>query len=183
MPTNPSLHSDRFTLIPIRDTADSNGHLIEMMQDEKVQRYITGSAFTDQQVVDGLERFHRLNNVNGQGFWLIYDSADNCVGMCLLKPMPTREETGNIETGYWLKPAYWGQGIAAEVAARLIEYAFEDLQLPRVTAVVDEQNIASAKSLLRAGLLREGTIIAYDTELPFFLLSREQYFAKANQHN
>ena len=182
MTTNPKLHSDRFSLIPIQETADSNRHLIEMMQDSRVQRYITGAAFTDDQVTAGLERFHRLNNVNGQGFWLIYDSADNCVGMCLLKPMPTRDETGNIETGYWLKPAYWGQGIAAEVAARLIEYAFVELHLPRVTAVVDAQNIASAKSLLRAGLHREGTIIAYDTELPFYLLSREQYFAKANAH-
>ncbi|EPJ44349.1 MAG: hypothetical protein OFPI_40000 [Osedax symbiont Rs2] len=180
MTTNPKLHSDRFSLIPIQDTVDSNRHLIEMMQDSRVQRYITGAAFTDEQVTAGLERFHRLNNVNGQGFWLIYDSEDNCVGMCLLKPMPTKEETGNIETGYWLKPAYWGQGIAAEVAARLIEYAFVDLDLPRVTAVVDDQNIASAKSLLRAGLLREGTIIAYDTELPFYQLHRDQYFAKTS---
>jgi len=180
MSTNPKLHTQRFTLTPIQDTADSNRHLIEMMQDSRVQRYITGAAFTDEQVIAGLERFHRLNNVNGQGFWLIYDSGDNCVGMCLLKPMPTQEATGNIETGYWLKPDYWGQGIAAEVAARLIEYAFVDLCLQKVTAVVDEQNIASAKSLEKAGMTRQGKIMAYDTDLPFYLISREEYFVKAN---
>jgi ribosomal-protein-alanine N-acetyltransferase len=177
MQPNPQLQSQRFTLIPITDTRACNAHLIEMMQDEKVQRYVNGQAFSDQEVINGLKRFHRINNNNGQGFWLIHDDNQIVVGMCLLKPMPTQQDTGYVETGYWIKPEYWGQGIAAEVATRLVRYAFSELNLERVTAVADERNIPSIKSLLKAGLKQQGKIIAYETELPFFCITKSQYNA------
>ncbi len=174
MHTNPSLTTARFNLKPLVDRAESNCHLIEMMQDERVQKYITGAAYSDEQVLAGLERFHRINNTDGLGFWLIYDKSETCVGMCLLKPMPTQEPTGNIETGYWIKPDFWGQGIAAEAATRMVQYAFEELSLKEVTGVVDERNIGSIRSLEKAGLTRRGTIMAYEQELPFFKVENPQ---------
>jgi RimJ/RimL family protein N-acetyltransferase len=168
MQTNTVLKTLRFNLIPVKDCAESNGHLIEMMQDERVQRYITGNAYSDEQVLAGLERIHRLNNTNGLGYWLIYDNSKSCVGMCLLKPMPTQEPTGNIETGYWIKPEYWGKGIAGEAATRMVQYAFDELNLKEVTGVVDARNIGSIRSLEKAGLTRRGNIMAYEQELPFF---------------
>jgi ribosomal-protein-alanine N-acetyltransferase len=149
-----------------------------MMQDARVQRYITGKAFTDEEALAGLERCHQLNNTYGLGYWLIYDSEQVCMGMCLLKPMPTDRETGYIETGYWIKPDFWGNKIAAEVSRRLIDYAFNDLDLDQITAVVDSENIASIKSLERAGLTRDGSIIAYASELPFFSITRHNYLNK-----
>ncbi len=173
MKENPILKSLRFVLKPIEDNTYSNAHLIEMMQDERVQRYIRGHALNDEEVVIGLARFHHINNTKGLGFWLIYDDRQNCVGMCLLKPMPTEQPTNFIETGYWIKPEYWGEGIAAEAAKRMVEYAFADLNLKRVTAVVDPENIGSIKSLEKAGLTRSGTIVAYGTELPFYSIVNE----------
>ncbi|MFT5708736.1 MAG: ribosomal-protein-alanine N-acetyltransferase [Oceanospirillaceae bacterium] len=175
MTINPTLYTSRFKLKAIEDTPTSNAHLIEMMQDQRVQRYITGHALSDAEVLVRLERFHCINNHNGQGFWLIYNESQTCVGMCLLKPMPTEQESNYIETGYWIKPNFWGQGIAAEAASRLVEYAFLELQLEQVTAVADAENIASIKSLLRAGLKRDGNIIAYETKLPFFCITRKQF--------
>jgi len=175
MKQNPQLKSQRFDLRPIENTTIDNAHLIEMMQDSQIQRYINGQPFSDSEALQGLERFHRKTNDQGLGFWLIYDSFNDCVGMCLLKPMPTREDTGHIETGYWIKPTYWGKRIAAEVAGRLIKYAFNDLDLQQVTAVVDPDNIASKKSLLRAGLSHRGELIAYDKELPFYMITKDEY--------
>jgi len=178
MTVNPEFKSQRFDLRPIKNNATDNAHLIEMMQDKQIQRYINGSPLTDSEALQGLERFHRNTNNRGLGFWLIYDYLNNCVGMCLLKPMPTREKTDYIETGYWIKPAYWGQKIAAEVAGRLIEYAFFELDLKQVTAVVDSENVASQKSLQHAGLTCRGKQIAYDKELPFYSISKEEYLQK-----
>lgn len=168
MPSNPTLYTSRFTLIPIRDTADSNRHLIEMMKDARVQKYIHGQAYEDSEITPTLERFHRINQVNGLGLWLIMNSDNQCAGMCILKPLPTEQKAGHIETGYWLKPDFWGNGIAAEVASKMVDYAFNQLQLTAVTAVVDERNTASIKSLERAGLTHRGTISAYERELPFY---------------
>ena len=171
---NPVLHTTRFTLVPVTDSPESNGHLIEMMQDDRVQRYISGSAYSDQEVITKLKAIHRFNNTDGLGYWLIYDGAKTCVGMCLLKPMPTQEPTGNIETGYWIKPDFWGKGIADEAATRMVKYAFDTLALKEVTGVVDERNIGSIRSLEKAGLTRRGTIMAYDQELPFFKIENPQ---------
>ena len=154
-----------------------------MMQDSQIQRYINGHPFSDSEALQGLERFHRNTNNQGFGFWLIYDSLNDCVGMCLLKPMPTREDTGHIETGYWIKPTYWGKRIAAEVAGRLIKYAFNDLDLEQVTAVVDPDNIASKKSLQRAGLSHRGELIAYDKELPFYMITKDEYLQNNQQQS
>jgi len=181
MPQNPALKSQRFALRPIENTAKHNAHLIEMMQDPKIQRYINGYPFSDAEALQGLERFHRNTNNQGFGFWLIYDSLNDCVGMCLLKPMPTREYTGHIETGYWIKPTYWGKRIAAEVAGRLIKYAFNELDLQQVTAVVDPDNIASKKSLLRAGLTYREELIAYDKKLPFYMITKDEYLQSKQQ--
>ncbi|MEH6446523.1 MAG: GNAT family N-acetyltransferase [Oceanospirillaceae bacterium] len=181
MTINPTLHTNRFQLIAIEDSSASNAHLVEMMQDARVQRYITGHALSDAEALAGLERFHRINNNNGQGFWLIYNHSQICVGMCLLKPMPTEQASNYVETGYWIKPDFWGQGIAAEAASRLIEYAFLELQLEQVTAVADAENIASIKSLLRAGLKREGEVVAYDTKLPFFRITKNEFDAKIDR--
>lgn len=176
MTSNPELTTTRFKLIPIQDHCDFNSHLIEMMQDDRVQKYITGKAYSDEQVLAALERFHRINNRDdGLGFWLIYDESETCLGMCLLKPMPTQEKTGNIETGYWIKPAHWGKGVAAEAAARMVQYAFENLSLNEVTGVVDERNIGSIRSLEKAGLTRRGTIMAYEQELPFFKVENPNF--------
>ncbi len=168
MQHNPVLKTTRFTLVPVTDCPEANGHLIEMMQDDRVQRYINGSAYSDQEVITKLAAIHRFNNTNGLGYWLIYNSGKTCVGMCLLKPMPTQEPTDNIETGYWIKPDFWGKGIAGEAATRMVKYAFDELNLKEVTGVVDERNIGSIRSLEKAGLTRRGTIMAYEQELPFF---------------
>ena len=186
MSTKPQLNSGRFDLIPIEHTPDGNGHLIEMMQNAQIQRFLNGSPLSDSEALVGLARFHRYDD-DDLGYWLIYDTGQNCVGMCLLKHLPSRDKTNLIETGYWIKPAFWGQRIAAEVTCRLLKYAFLDLALEKVIAVVDPENIASSKSLQRAGLIRRGHIHAYGAELPLYVINKAEFnnthreYASANR--
>ncbi|NQZ33894.1 MAG: GNAT family N-acetyltransferase [Oceanospirillaceae bacterium] len=175
MSINPPLKSIRFDLIPIKNQSIHNDHLIEMMQDSEIQRYINGNPLSDTEALQGLDRFHKISNKNGLGFWLIYNNEQQCVGMCLLKPLPTGDEIELIETGYWIKPAYWGQRIASEVTLRLLRYAFDDLDLELVTAVVEPENIASRKTLERSGLTNRGSMRAYDKELPFYTISKDEF--------
>ena len=63
---------------------------------------------------------------------------------------------GSGEMGWWLAPAWWGRGIAAIAARRLIEYCFKDLDLHRVQAGVFLPNTASAKVAENAGFVLEG---------------------------
>ncbi|NRA89077.1 MAG: GNAT family N-acetyltransferase [Rhizobiales bacterium] len=164
----PQLSTTRFSLIPWQNKAEQNIHLKEMMQDVKVMQYVRGYALNDDEVTASFDKMLLNNDVNGLGYWLIYE-ADICIGMTLLKKCPTDDKSLDYnETGYWIKPAYWGRAIAAEVATRMVKYGFDTLKLPIIVAVADEENIGSIKSLEKAGLTRHGNINAYELDLPFF---------------
>ena len=64
--------------------------------------------------------------------------------------------SGTADIGWWLSPKWWGKGIAAVAAARMIEYCFDDLDMHRVEAGVFMSNPASARVAEKAGFLLEG---------------------------
>ncbi len=62
------------------------------------------------------------------------------------------------EVGYALAPPFWGQGLASEATAALVEYGFETLDLLRLEAELDPRNEASTRVLERQGFLKEGLL-------------------------
>jgi RimJ/RimL family protein N-acetyltransferase len=56
------------------------------------------------------------------------------------------------------EPEYWNQGYGREVARRMLQYAFEDLNLNRVELRVNTANAAALKAYAAAGFVREGTL-------------------------
>ena len=96
----------------------------------------------------GAKRALRVSDENwkahGYGGWVIRDKSDGQpVGSCDLNS----EELGEVELGYCLAKAYWGKGLATEVARAVVRFAFEDLKLERLVAVVVLENIAYWKLL------------------------------------
>ncbi len=62
------------------------------------------------------------------------------------------------ELGYTLSPDVWGNGYATEVAKLLIEIGHARLELVRIAATCDVENVASARVLEKAGMVREGIL-------------------------
>jgi ribosomal-protein-alanine N-acetyltransferase len=60
------------------------------------------------------------------------------------------------ELGYWIGHPYWGQGLATEAAAAVLEFAFRTMQLNRVQASYLPRNPASGRVLEKLGMQREG---------------------------
>jgi RimJ/RimL family protein N-acetyltransferase len=54
--------------------------------------------------------------------------------------------------GYALSPAYWGHGYATEAARALIQYAFQEMKLPRLLAETSEENTRSQNVMRRLGM-------------------------------
>ena len=57
-----------------------------------------------------------------------------------------------VEVGYFLHPAYWGQGYASELTAACTRIA-DDLGLPEVSAFAHPGNIGSRRVLEKAGFV------------------------------
>jgi RimJ/RimL family protein N-acetyltransferase len=67
-------------------------------------------------------------------------------------------ERASAEVGYWLGRSVWGRGLASAALRSITNYAFAALSLERVFALPFENNPASARVLVKAGYLLEGTL-------------------------
>ncbi|HVO86439.1 MAG TPA: GNAT family N-acetyltransferase [Candidatus Binatia bacterium] len=80
------------------------------------------------------------------GIW----DGDTMVGSINL----TTYYPGVAEIGYWVGGQHTGHGYARRAMQPLVDYAFNERQFTRLIASVDHRNIASIKTLQRAGFQR-----------------------------
>lgn len=62
------------------------------------------------------------------------------------------------ELGYSLSEEFWGKGLMTEAAKRLVEYAFENLNVDILTIKTSEDNKASQRVIEKCGFIYEGTL-------------------------
>lgn len=61
---------------------------------------------------------------------------------------------GDVATiGYDIFPEYWRRGYASEACGRLVRMLIDDLEVNRIIAVVDTDNVASIRLLERLGFV------------------------------
>ena len=96
---------------------------------------------------------------HGFGLYLVTLESDKTpMGMCgLLK----RESLQDVDIGFAFLPEFWNKGYALEAATAVMVYGKDVLKLPRIVAITNKDNHASAKLLNRIGL-RFDRLIAID---------------------
>src|SRR5262245_54742203 len=77
------------------------------------------------------------------------------IGGCSLSAR-SRPENATAEIGYCLAPEAWGRGYGTEAVAALRDFGFCDAGLHRIFALVDPENMASSRLLVRLGFRLEG---------------------------
>lgn len=58
--------------------------------------------------------------------------------------------------GYCINRRHWGQGYGTEAAEALVGFGFKQLDLHRIFATCDPENVASRRVLEKIGMTREG---------------------------
>jgi RimJ/RimL family protein N-acetyltransferase len=84
------------------------------------------------------------------------DEPDTHLGNISVWPTSRRERAG--EVGYWIATAVAGRGLATEAAARVLQVAFEELDMHRVILRVAVGNRASERVAEKLGFVREGVL-------------------------
>ena len=64
-------------------------------------------------------------------------------------------ENYRAEIGYMILPEFNGQGIVTEAVKEVVKYGFDIMKLHSIEAVIDPDNIASAKVLEKIGFVKE----------------------------
>jgi [ribosomal protein S5]-alanine N-acetyltransferase len=102
------------------------------------------------------------------GVWRAGTRADDAfIGNFSLMPLAG---TDDIEIGARLLKQAWGGGYSIECGLVLLQYAFDELKLPRVVSMCHPDNRAAAQSLIALGFSRQGIAQHYGRELPFFVI-------------
>jgi RimJ/RimL family protein N-acetyltransferase len=147
------LETDRLILRRLTD-ADSD-ELVALDADPEVMRYLTGGRPTPREVIEReiLPRFRSYGEyAPGFGYWAAVERRGSAfLGWFSLRPIADGHDD-EVELGYRLRRAVWGQGYASEGARALVRKAFVDLGVRRVVATTYEENAASRRVMEKAGL-------------------------------
>lgn len=124
---------------------------LNLFTDPKVMKYVGDGVLDEAQA----EAFWRklFDELYPQNFniWAIFAGEDSrYVGHAGIYRRPAKSE--DWELVYFLNRNDWGRGFATEIARRVIEYGFTELNLPEIYATVDDEHSASIKVLEKAGM-------------------------------
>jgi RimJ/RimL family protein N-acetyltransferase len=139
--------------------------------DPNVMRYIPGGAVPDVDAVRAImdEQIH-AHVERGYAYYAVELTADGSVagdaGFGLFEP------TGDIELGYTFARRAWGVGYATEAATACLEAGLAGLDVPRIIAVADVENLASHRVAESIGMRRDGQIEAHGRPHVVFVAER-----------
>ena len=94
---------------------------------------------------------------------IILKGDRSLVGIISLKDIDLVNKKANL--GYWIGDQYWGNGIASESVALVINHAFSVLGLEEVYANVYSENKASMRVLEKNGMTKKDEIYEYSKKL------------------
>ena len=154
--------------------------LVALDSDALVMRYVGSppGVRTHDETVDRVRQ--RIQADHGLAGWWIVEGKDDGAfhGVGLLLAMP---EGDDVEVGYRLARASWGQGIATEAAAALIDHAFAALRLPRVVAVTYPDNLPSRRVLAKLGFAHEDPREYRSARVEHFVLDADRWRRRARR--
>jgi ribosomal-protein-alanine N-acetyltransferase len=161
----------RLTLRPLkRDDLDA---FASMNADADVMQYIgDGKPQTRAQTEMRLNAI--LDHWEQHGFGLcaaIGKASGAFVGFCGLQFL---DNTSEVEVGYRLAKRFWGMGFGSEAANSTLRYAFEELDLDRIVAVVQPGNVASLRVLEKIGLRYVKDARYYNSDVKYYAITREE---------
>jgi [ribosomal protein S5]-alanine N-acetyltransferase len=85
-----------------------------------------------------------------------FADQDEIIGSCSFHHFAAHGQC--VETGYDLNRVYWGQGVMTEAMSAVLTYGFSTLELHRIEAIIDIQNVRSKALLEKLGFTYEGNL-------------------------
>lgn len=155
----PHLRGDRLTSAHLSD-------IRRIHQDADVMAML-GGVRDAEQTATYLERNLAHWDRYGHGVYVVHERASGDVaGLGCLRNL-LLDADDEIEIGYSLFPAYWGRGLATEIARACLELGFSFLGRDSLVAVTHPENRASQRVMEKVGMAfdRETTLDGHSVVL------------------
>ena len=145
--------------------------LAALRSDPLVMKYIGEQS--REKVKERLRYYISLYEPHGFGMWGVMHKADaKLIGWCGLMFL---EETPEVEVGYGIAKAYWGQGLVTEAASASLRFGFEQIGLERIVAVALPENIASRRIMEKLGMKYEKNVLHYGFDCAYYAITRDEF--------
>jgi ribosomal-protein-alanine N-acetyltransferase len=143
-----SIETARLLLRPFQESDAEYAHA--WFSDPEVMRFFGYGPFVSVgETVEKIRQYRAHHEKHGFGKWVVLERVTG--GAIGDAGLTRRNETGEIQLGYKFASLYWGRGFATEAAQACIKFGFAQLALPRITAFVHPDNVASIRVLKKAG--------------------------------
>jgi RimJ/RimL family protein N-acetyltransferase len=164
---------DNFTtrrLAAERLREDHLADLVALHLDPEVSRYLGGirsPEVTKAYVATNIAHWDRY----GFGLWVLKTRAGAFAGRAGLRHIIIGG-VEEVEVAYTLKRCFWGQGLAREIAAALVDIGLSELRLPSLVGLASVGNIASRRVLEMSGFVLEGNAVYQGEEVVLYRVAR-----------
>ncbi|MBS4207093.1 GNAT family protein [Bacillus sp. FJAT-50079] len=156
----PILETNRLILRQV--TKDDASSLLKYLSDKDVMRYVGLEPFKS--IDDALDEISWYKSIyekkTGIRWGITLKDQGEVIGSCGFLNMVSQHHRSEI--GIELSREYWGNGVASEAFAAVINYGFEQMNLQRIEALIEPPNIPSQKLAERQGFTREGLLRSYE---------------------
>jgi RimJ/RimL family protein N-acetyltransferase len=132
--------------------------------DAETMRFIPCGALTREQTERLVRRMMERDEQQGYGIWpVVHKENQRVIGECGITQIPGHEP--DIEIAWIYNKEYHGRGYATEAARAVTEFAFSELKVTRLYALIDRLNGPSIAVANRLGMRYDRVIRAYKRDL------------------
>ncbi len=130
----------------------------QLNQDAQVMKHFP-KPLTEKETSDFIDRLQKHYKTYGYCYFAteILESQEFIGFIGLAYQKYKTPFTPATDIGWRLKPSAWGKGYATEGAKRCLNYAFEDLQLPKIISTCTLRNHPSENVMRKIGMKKAGT--------------------------
>lgn len=154
----PVLETERLLLrqVNINDVNE----ILTLRSNSAVMKYIPRPILKNkEEAIELIQMFDdKIENNIGINWGITFKSEPakllGIIGYYRIKP-----EHYRAEVGYMLLPEYNGKGIVTEAIKRVVDYGFQEMKLHSIEAILDPENLASEKVLLKNGFVKEAHLL------------------------
>ena len=144
--------------------------------DPLVMRYISGGVWPEDRIREFVTRQIAGFRERGYCLWKLVEKAtDSLVGISGLQPLAATRE---VEIGWWLRPAFWGQGLATAAAQCALAYGFEVSKLERIVAIAQPANRASIRVMEKIGMRYESEVVHKGFRVALYVVTLMEFQAR-----
>ncbi|WP_373537302.1 GNAT family N-acetyltransferase [Microcoleus sp.] len=157
-------------------TPDDLDELYHIYSDPEVMKYLSEGIRNREETAVDLFGIIADWEKHAFGLWAVVNKENNqLIGDGGLRFLG---KTSEVEVGYVLAKAYWGKGLAAEIAGVSLKYGFEVLKTEKIVAVAHTENIASRRVMEKVGMKYQHNLDDRDRDRVYYSISREIYKSK-----